>query len=98
MRVGKQHNDGFTLIEVVLVMMMISLISIILGMPYLVEATPSLSLATDAQLEAMALRRTVWYQQGLSFNHRGNINQAQSINVSGRRCVFQVGMGRYYCE
>lgn len=77
---------------------MISLITLIVGMPVMVSPKHTQVDATLVQLEAMANYRNENYRDGLYFNHRGNINQAKTIKINALNCVFQLGMGRYYCE
>ena len=62
---GKLMNDGFTLIEVLIVMMVITLLSLVF--------TSKLKLSEDTY-------------------------HAQTIKISNKICVFQLGMGRYSCE
>lgn len=94
----RPNNSGFTMVEVLLVMMMISILSVILGLPYIVSFKAVPDKASEVQLQAMVSQRTLPYKDGLSFNHRGNINQAKTLQIGQMTCVFQLGMGRYYCE
>ncbi len=95
---GKPYNSGFTMVEMVLVMSLISLLTLIIGVPVILSQSDGFLNATDLQLKAMATYSTQSMNHTLSFNHRANINQAQSITFNNKRCVFQLGMGRYYCE
>lgn len=94
----KRYSSGFTMVEMLLVVMLISMVSLILGVPYIVSTKGSEMAASDTQLEAMATGKTIPFQQGLTFNHKGNINQAKTLKFGGRTCVYQLGMGRYYCD
>lgn len=94
---GKRSNKGFTMVEILLVLLMISLISLVIGMPLVLESKTTTQ-ATHYQLEAMAKQKTIAFRDGITFNHRGNINQGKTIYINQRKCVFQLGMGRYLCE
>lgn len=98
MKMVKQHSSGFTLIEILLVLMMISLLTLILGMPVIVSKSRFVSDVASYQLKAMANYKTIDFTKGITFNHKGNINAAKTISIQGYRCVFQLGMGRYYCD
>lgn len=98
MRMDKRNNDGFTLVEILLVMVIITFISGLFIAPAIVQKETVILNAVDSQLKAMATGQRVSFKDGLHFNHRGNINQAKTLQINGKRCVFQLGMGRYYCE
>ncbi len=90
-------NDGFTLIEVLIVMMVITLLSLVF--------TSKLKLSEDTylnpencQLKSMAHKSRCQLNDTIHFNENGNINHAQTIKISNKICVFQLGMGRYSCE
>lgn len=96
--VVKQVNKGFTLIEVLVVMFIISVFSVIFMLPvYISSANTSLNIL-DVQLEAMAKSERVYLNDSIWFNERGNINQAITTNLKGFTCVFQLGFGRFKCE
>lgn len=86
------------MVEILLVLLMISLISLVIGMPLVLESKAGLVQASHYQLEAMAKKKTINYREGITFNHRGNINHATTIQINQWTCVFQLGMGRYRCE
>ena len=86
------------MVEILLVLLLISLLVSIFGMPLIIASEKKYLGVVDVQLEAMATCQTKEFQQGISFNHKGNINMARTITINGYNCVFQLGMGRYYCE
>lgn len=94
---AKPVNKGFTLIEVLLVLFIISLFGIIF-FPIIHMPSSQLFDPEACQLKAMALKQHCNFTDSLSFNRNGNINHAQTIVNNKKTCVFQLGMGRYVCE
>lgn len=93
----KQNNKtGFTLIEMLIVMSLITLLTTIFLIPNFFKESDMAII--DLQLEAMASGKRKYYSKDLWFNGRGNINLGQTININGMSCIFQLGFGRYRCE
>lgn len=103
MELLSQTKRGFTLIEMLLVLFILSIL--ILLTPF---RKPSLTLNQFeneyllAQLQAMSSFGTKQYDHQeqsnasiLTFNEWGNVNQAQTIKTSKNTYRIQLGTGRY---
>lgn len=105
------YHKGYSLLELLIVMMIVGSILIASG-PLLSYAVVHKDYTTrlidyeiiNAQLTAIALHKNVFLkhlsnQDNIYFNHRGNINRAQSIPLYrhgyGFDLVFFLGFGRY---
>ncbi|NMB18484.1 MAG: prepilin-type N-terminal cleavage/methylation domain-containing protein [Erysipelothrix sp.] len=88
---------GFTLLEMLIVMFITSYI-VLFALPKLHLVEYLYFNPTHAQLKAMATKTRVVVIDGLWFNENGNINQAQTVIVGKKKCIFQLGMGRYRCQ
>ena len=97
LRADKQFNKGFTFLEMMVVLMVISALSLLFVLPVVFADELGVDSIIEAQLKAMADSERVVIQEGLWFNIRGNINQAQTVNYKGFKCVFQLGFGRFTC-
>ena len=93
----KRLNRGFTLVEILVVMLCVVSLTLIFNI-----LMPKIEVQgfnpTHFQLKAMATRQKISFTQTLHFNENGNINHAQTIKINDKHCVFQLGMGRFYCE
>ena len=94
---GKQQNKGFTLIEVLVCLLIISLI-LLFSMNSFIKFSNSYFNPVYYQLEAMATKKRTKMDSVIWFNENGNINQARTIKINNKKCVFQLGMGRFRCE
>lgn len=93
----KLKNKGFTLIEIMVVMMMVSLFSLVFASK-LVPFDETVFNPIHCQLKAMSKRSICQFNDTIHYNQNGNINHAQTINFKTKTCIFQLGMGRYRCE
>lgn len=94
---GKLMNKGFTLIEMLLVLMVVTILTLVFSTQlklYEVEYFDPI----QCQLKAMATRERCQFNSTIHFNQNGNINHAQTIKFHDKTCIFQLGMGRYRCE
>lgn len=93
----RYDGGGFTLLEMMLVMVVLSVLSL-LFLRY--TAPPSIpdTVVIYYQLQAMDELRRVQVSERLWFNHNGNINAGQRHTIDDRSCVFTLGFGRYRCE
>lgn len=95
---GKHLNkNGFTMLELLIVMFVVTTLIFILDVNF-IEHNRYYFNPTHCQLKAMSTKSTCSFWKGLSYNSNGNINQGKTILVNNKKCVFQLGMGRYYCE
>lgn len=101
----KQHNRGYTLLEMMLVLTIISLMAAQLFLTfkplhisddihfennYLLHQIKSISTKSTNTLETKNSN-----VDKLSFNSFGNVNSGQTITFDGFKMVIQLGMGRY---
>lgn len=93
----KPVNKGFTLLEMMIVMLCVSVFSLIF-IPKIVVYDHKNFNPLTCQLEAMAHKKKCEYNETISYNQNGNINHAQTIKVNKKTCIFQLGMGRFRCE
>ena len=93
----KLSSKGFTLLEVILVMLVVVTLSVLFGV-----IAPGkqyyFKFPHICQLKAMSTRLACHYSKDIWFTENGNINQGRTINIDRYTCVFQLGMGRYHCE
>lgn len=97
LRTDRRFNKGFTFLEMMVVLMVISALSLLFVLPVVFSNEMSVDSIIEAQLKAMAHSERVTLQDNLWFNVRGNINMAQTVNYKGFQCVFQLGFGRFSC-
>lgn len=103
--ITKQHNRGYTLLEMMLVLTVISLMTTQLLLThrpikkgndihfennYLLHQIKSISTKSTYTLETKNSNVST-----LSFNAFGNVNSAQTIIFDDFKIVIQLGMGRY---
>ena len=93
----KRLNKGFTLVEVLIVLLCVVSLTILFNISWQKIEFNHLN-PTHLQLKAMATKQKVSFTKTLHFNENGNINRAQTIKLNNKDCVFQLGMGRFYCE
>lgn len=93
----QQNKRGFTLLEM-LIVIFITCFIVLFALPKLHLVEYLYFNPTHAQLKAMATKTRVVVIDGLWFNENGNINQAQTVIVGKKKCIFQLGMGRYRCQ
>ncbi len=90
-------NKGFTLIEVLVVMFILTVLGSVFSIG-LVEFESEYFNPKTCQLKAMATKEKCQFNKTIRYNENGNINHAQTFKVNNRVCIFQLGMGRYRCE
>lgn len=90
-------NRGFTLIEILVVMLFLTVLTSVFAVIFVPFESNYIHPET-CQLKAMASKETCVWEKGIHFNANGNINQARTIKYANKKCVFQLGMGRYACE
>lgn len=93
----KHQNSGFTIVELLVVMLILLSLPVIFNFNFIKFSFDYFN-PTHCQLKAMTNRKNCHYTKTLHFNENGNINRAQTIKVGKKECVFQLGMGRFYCE
>ena len=93
----KRSSKGFTLVEVILVMLVVVTLGVLFG---IIAPAKQYYFKSPhiCQLKAMSTRRACHYSKDIWFNDNGNINQGRTIKIDRYTCVFQLGMGRYRCE
>ena len=97
-QMAKRASKGFTFVEVLVVMAALGMFTLLFMLPVYFSSKMDTNNIIEANLKAMALGKRVNITDSLWFNGRGNINQAKTITINSLSCVFQLGMGRYYCE
>lgn len=90
-------NKGFTLIEMLVVLLMMTVFSIVFSVGVMKYEKTYFN-PIKCQLEAMSKKEKCQLNEYIHFNENGNINHAQTVKINGKTCVFQLGMGRYHCE
>lgn len=103
--ITKHVNRGFTLIEMMIVLMIVSMSTISLSLVFKPFTISDDVLFSDylkhTQIKALATATKQIVETDhsnvskLSFNELGNVNMAQTITLSSKKIVIQLGMGRY---
>ena len=94
-----KHNRGFTLLELLIVLSVITLVSLISMTRWEFKAHANKNIdILSSQIRAMRNQQEVKVSDSMHFNANGNINRAQTIKYDHKTCVFQLGFGRFYCE
>jgi len=89
-------HKGYTLLELLIVLMIISSLSLLsiskysdLNLDYLYFINDYL----NNQANALCSNQTVSYKRGISFNSKGHVNMARTINFARHDVVIHLGSG-----
>lgn len=104
--VSQKLTRGFTLLEMIVVLFCVSifmLLSLSIRIPVTKDETVIFENTYKMiQLKSMANNKTFVLKHNyrsnvlsLSFNHHGNVNQAQTITMNNQSFIVQLGKGRY---
>lgn len=94
-----KRNKGFTLLELLLVVSMLTIVSLLTMTRWQFFASKDDTInILYKQVHAMRVQDKVLVNKSLYFNGNGNINQAQTLKFNHKTCRFQLGFGRFYCE
>lgn len=96
-------NDGFSLIEVLLVIGILSLLSLLVMPLSSIAVAAEIPIDTEileAQVTALYLRSKyeVNHLDNVYLNSIGNINHAQTLSFKGKKVVLHLGFGRFYVQ
>ncbi|WP_407925651.1 prepilin-type N-terminal cleavage/methylation domain-containing protein [Erysipelothrix urinaevulpis] len=91
-----KHNDGYTLLEMIIVLSIVSILSTVM-LIYPIDLNPfHESQILYQQSLAMRHQITKRINERISFNHNGNINHACTQDFNHKTLKFQLGFGRFY--
>lgn len=94
-----KRNKGFTLLELLVVLSMLTIVSLLTMTCWQFFASKDDAMdILYKQVLAMHTQDKVFIRQSLYFNGNGNINHAQTLKFNRITCTFQLGFGRFYCE
>ena len=91
-------NDGFSLVESILIVFIISMLSLLFITPFIRVNQIEVSSLLTYQVIAMRDLKRKEFDHELWFNENGNINRAQTKKIANKVCVFNLGFGRFFCE
>ena len=96
MAIVSSTDKGFTLLEILLTIIIISAISL-LGLtkykPYDKKIYSYMSDYLIRQAEALSKREEVLFDSGIYFNSMGHVNQGRSIRIDGNKMIIHLGNG-----
>lgn len=97
-------KNAFSLTETLFVLSIMSLLLLLGSNPKQFKYIDSIEVDAltiyNTQLDALLLKETTSlpFNELVTFNEKGNINQARTIIKDQHKIVFQLGMGRFYYE
>ena len=89
-------EKGFTLLEMLVCILMLSavgLLSLSFRSKLSLDHYRFLNEAMLKQSEAIRERRTVTYEQGISYNSMGRINMARTVHFERKKITFNLSSG-----
>ena len=96
MDIVSQTDKGFTMLEMLIGLIIISSFGIITLNRYTYSDNQIYEYINNyllAQSEALTQRKDVYYDKGIYFNSMGHVNQARTLNFKNHKLIIHLGNG-----